>query len=174
MRHKYCFEAVHRTLCDVRDEPNLLFGGLPVVLGGDFAQILPVIIRGNCAAIVDAYVQRSFLWRSLRCRRIAYTWKGKAGPRPERYMHERYEVWGGDTEHESWITKREELVEREGYIKPLREEEERASLIEHTVFTAVYSGIAMRPLASRLAPLVGGGSPSYQLPTLSPTICTPL
>ncbi|SAM00063.1 hypothetical protein [Absidia glauca] len=41
MQNKSCFETVDRTLRDIRSS-NVLFGGLPVVLGGDFAQIPPV------------------------------------------------------------------------------------------------------------------------------------
>jgi hypothetical protein len=50
MQSKYDFEAVDRTLRDIRDceEP---FGGLPVILGGDFAQILPVVKRANCYSL---------------------------------------------------------------------------------------------------------------------------
>ena len=64
MQHKYCFEAVHHTLMDVRAD-DALFGGLPIMLGRDFAQILPVVQRGNWAAIVDACLQQSFLWLLL-------------------------------------------------------------------------------------------------------------
>ena len=60
MQHKYCFEAVHRTLMDVRAD-NALFSGLPIMLSGDFAQILPVVQRGNWAAIVNTCLQQSFL-----------------------------------------------------------------------------------------------------------------
>ncbi|CAI4220356.1 unnamed protein product, partial [Auanema sp. JU1783] len=41
MQHRYCFEAVDRSLRDLLDSPDSLFGGLPFVLGGDFAQIPP-------------------------------------------------------------------------------------------------------------------------------------
>src|SRR5262249_37795964 len=44
MQHKYCFEVVHRLLVDLRSTTDdILFGGVPVILGGDFAQILPAI-----------------------------------------------------------------------------------------------------------------------------------
>ena len=44
MQHKYCFEAVNRTLNDICGTTgNCLFGNIPMVLGGDFAQILPVL-----------------------------------------------------------------------------------------------------------------------------------
>ena len=42
MQHKYNITAVHRTLCDVRENDEF-FGGVPIVFGGDFAQILPVV-----------------------------------------------------------------------------------------------------------------------------------
>lgn len=38
MQHKYCFEVVHRLLVDLRSvTDDVLFGGVPVILGGDFA-----------------------------------------------------------------------------------------------------------------------------------------
>ena len=65
MQHRYCFEAVHRMLTDVRSNDST-FGGLPTILGGDFAQILPVVPRGDRAAVVGACLQRSFLWPTFR------------------------------------------------------------------------------------------------------------
>ncbi|KAG1179849.1 hypothetical protein G6F70_002138 [Rhizopus microsporus] len=72
MQHKYCFEAVHRTFQDICDDPYELcmFGGKPVVLGGDFAQIPPVIRRGNRADTVSASVKQSFLWSRLQLLRL--------------------------------------------------------------------------------------------------------
>ena len=44
MQHKACFEAVNRTLNDVCNAGDQqLFGGIPLALGSDFTQILPVI-----------------------------------------------------------------------------------------------------------------------------------
>ncbi len=55
MQHKYCFEVVHRLLVDLRSvTDDVLFGGVPVILGGDFAQILPVVPHGSRADIVSA------------------------------------------------------------------------------------------------------------------------
>ena len=53
MQHKYCFEAVYRMLTDVRGDQSL-FGGIAIVFGGDFAQILPVVKHGRRADIVSA------------------------------------------------------------------------------------------------------------------------
>jgi hypothetical protein len=64
MQHKHCFEAVDRHLRDIRD-CDKLFGGIPVLLGGDFAQILPVVKRGDQARIVLACLRKSALWKGL-------------------------------------------------------------------------------------------------------------
>ena len=49
MQHKYCFEAVNLTLNDICEIANSAgyFGNIPIILGGDFEQILPVVPRGN-------------------------------------------------------------------------------------------------------------------------------
>ena len=60
MQYRYCFEAVYCMLTDVCSN-DFTFGGLPTILGGDFAQILPVVPWGNRAAIVGTCLQRSFL-----------------------------------------------------------------------------------------------------------------
>lgn len=61
MQHKHCFIAVHRTLTDLLNNQNI-FGGILTVLGGDFAQILPVFRKGTRVTIVEANIQRSFIW----------------------------------------------------------------------------------------------------------------
>jgi hypothetical protein len=47
-------------LTDVRFN-NFTFSRLSTILGGNFAQILPVIPWGNYIAIIGAYLQQSFL-----------------------------------------------------------------------------------------------------------------
>jgi PIF1-like helicase len=65
MQHRYCQEAVDRTLRDIRENDNL-FGGMTVVFGGDFQQILPVILKGSRPEIVGACIQRSYIWNELK------------------------------------------------------------------------------------------------------------
>jgi PIF1-like helicase/Helicase len=43
MQNRFDIEAVDRLLRDIRDKPDLPFGGVPFVFGGDFAQIPPVV-----------------------------------------------------------------------------------------------------------------------------------
>ena len=67
MQHKYCFEVVHRLMTDLRSvTDDVLFGGVPAILGGDFAQILPVVPHGSRADIVYACLQRTWIWPRLR------------------------------------------------------------------------------------------------------------
>ncbi len=67
MQNKHCFEAVDRTLRDIRSTDSL-FGGMSVVFGGDFAQILPVIKRGSRPQIVQACLRQSYFWPQLKVR----------------------------------------------------------------------------------------------------------
>jgi PIF1-like helicase len=46
MQHRFAFEAVNRTLQDIRDNKSL-FGGITTILGGDFLQTLPVVTYGS-------------------------------------------------------------------------------------------------------------------------------
>jgi len=67
MQNRNCFEAVHRLLLDLRSvTDDVLFGGVPVILGGDFAQILPVIKGKDRPHIVRACLQSSFIWPRLK------------------------------------------------------------------------------------------------------------
>jgi len=64
MQHRHIMEAVDRSFQDLRgsDKP---FGGVIVVFGGDFQQILPVILKGSRAQVVGACIKRSLLWRHI-------------------------------------------------------------------------------------------------------------
>ena len=61
MQNRYDPESVDRSLQDIRD-CNKPFGGITVVFGGDFQQILPVILRGSREQIVWASLKCSPLW----------------------------------------------------------------------------------------------------------------
>lgn len=65
MQHQYYFQSVDKLLKDIRSNERL-FGGLPVVMGGDFAQILPVVRRGTRASTVAASIQKLNIWSQLR------------------------------------------------------------------------------------------------------------
>lgn len=67
MQHMYAFECLDRTLRDIMKSVNpacfeMPFGGITILLGGDFRQILPVIPRGTRGDIVSASITSSRLW----------------------------------------------------------------------------------------------------------------
>ncbi|XP_019167686.1 PREDICTED: uncharacterized protein LOC109163399 [Ipomoea nil] len=75
MMHKFCFEALDRSMRDIMRVKNhnsfdMPFGGKTVVLGGDFRQILPVIPKGTRQDIVRATINSSYLWRSCKVFRL--------------------------------------------------------------------------------------------------------
>ena len=63
-QHRHAFEAVDRTLQDIRDNTSI-FGGITAVLGGDFLQTLPVIKRGSRSQVVHASLLSSPLWNKV-------------------------------------------------------------------------------------------------------------
>lgn len=67
MQHRYGFEAVDRSFRDIMSSvdpkrKNLPFGGITVVFGGDFRQILPVIPKASRSEVVNASLNQSRLW----------------------------------------------------------------------------------------------------------------
>jgi ATP-dependent DNA helicase PIF1 len=66
MAHKFCFEALDKSLKDIMSNNGVpstqIFGGKVVVFGGDFRQILPVIPRGSRSDIVHASLNSSYIW----------------------------------------------------------------------------------------------------------------
>ena len=63
-QHRHAFEAVDRTLQDIRDNSSI-FGGVTTVLRGDFLQTLPVIKRGSRSQVVNACLLSSPLWNLI-------------------------------------------------------------------------------------------------------------
>jgi hypothetical protein len=68
MVHRNCFEALDKSLRDIlwstnEESENMPFGGMIVVLGGDFQQIIPVVPKGRREHIVNASIKHSYLWK---------------------------------------------------------------------------------------------------------------
>jgi hypothetical protein len=61
MAHKWLYDALDRSLRDVR-ECKSPFGRVVVVIGGDFRQTLPIVPKGGRAQTVDACITESPLW----------------------------------------------------------------------------------------------------------------
>ena len=65
MAHRYIFECIDKDFKDFRNAPNKIFGGVSVILGGDWRQILPVIKGDQRPDSVRATLKRSHLWRNV-------------------------------------------------------------------------------------------------------------
>ena len=65
MSHRRAFEALDRTLQDIRGDPRL-FGGITLLMCGDFRQTLPVVARGTRADEVKACIKSSHLWSKVQ------------------------------------------------------------------------------------------------------------
>lgn len=64
-QHRHCFEAVDRTLRDIRAEDKP-FGGITVLFSGDFRQCLPVVNETSSSAIMNSCLTSSPLWRHIK------------------------------------------------------------------------------------------------------------
>ena len=65
LQSKHDFAAVDKCLRWLLDSSDL-FGGIPVVLGGDFAQILPVVKRGRRERVVNACIRCWREWQNIQ------------------------------------------------------------------------------------------------------------
>ena len=65
MMHKMAFETLDRTLRDILDN-NHPFGGLIIVLCGDFCQLMAVVPKGLRAQIVMASIRESYIWQDIQ------------------------------------------------------------------------------------------------------------
>ena len=65
MGHKHIYEAIDRTLREVREQDKPM-GGLCTVFAGDWRQTLVVIPGGSEAQIVDACLKYSYLWQYVK------------------------------------------------------------------------------------------------------------
>ena len=65
MTKRQAVEALDRSLQDITGCGSK-FGGKVIVFGGDFRQVLPVVRRGTRAQIVNACLQKSYLWMDIK------------------------------------------------------------------------------------------------------------
>ncbi|XP_061345413.1 uncharacterized protein LOC133291177 [Gastrolobium bilobum] len=128
MVHRFCFEALYRTLRDVlrisdTSCVDMPFGGKVVVLGGDFRQILPVIPYGSRQDIVHATINSSHLWSHCHLLTLTKNMRLNSGSSAHNLEEiKEFSEWilkvgdgnlGDDVDGESIITIPDELLIRE-------------------------------------------------------------
>ena len=77
MLHKYYLEALDRSLQDIEGN-NTPFGGKILVLSGDFRQTLAVIKNASSAEVVDAALNKSYLWKHFKVMQLKENMRVKA------------------------------------------------------------------------------------------------
>ncbi|KAF7835267.1 uncharacterized protein G2W53_010126 [Senna tora] len=96
--HRYCFEALDKTLRDIcgKDDPDCHkkpFGG-KVVFDGDFRQIFPVIPRGSRQDIALSSLNSSYIWDA--CKVLTLTknmWLGTSANESENQAISEFVDW---------------------------------------------------------------------------------
>ena len=95
MQHHHIIEAVEHTFQDVHncDKP---FSGVCFVFGGDFQQILPVIVKASRGQTVGACIQCSTLWSSITVLHLHQNMHlNTAIPLEREFAQWQLEVWQG-------------------------------------------------------------------------------
>ena len=139
MMHKMAFETLDRTLRDILDNDHP-FGGLIIVMCGDFRQLLPVVPKGSRPQIVMASIRESYIWQHIQIFHL------RINMRTQDVSAQQNAELGGLTFADWLLALGEDRLSSEpgGYIKCPKsmivqqrdEEHGRASLIER-----VYPGI---------------------------------
>ena len=69
MMHKHGFEALDRTLQNIRGNKQLM-GGMTLLLAGDICQTLPIVSRGTPADELKACLKAFYLWPNIKKLRL--------------------------------------------------------------------------------------------------------
>ena len=115
MADRWMLEASDKTLRDVRDQEDTLFGGLPVLLSGDWRQCLPVVTKGSRADIVYKTVKASStIWQNPNIYHLTENMRVKnAGEDDQAYANYLIEVGEGKIPTCSDIGEDMILIEKE-------------------------------------------------------------
>lgn len=100
MQLKYNFGAV-----DLLRNKDNISGGIPVVLDGNFTQILPVVRRGCGENTVNAYIWHWNKWSLIRPLSLTQNMRVKDGELNQRFAH--------------WLSKLSHTPSLYGSIEPL-------------------------------------------------------
>ena len=83
-QHCYAIESLDRTLRDLKDSDQP-FGGITVLIGGDFQQTLPVIPKASREQILDATITCSNLWNDFELIHLHQNMRLQNDPQAEEF-----------------------------------------------------------------------------------------
>ena len=90
MGSKLMFESIDRSLRKICHEPNKPFGGVTLVLSGDWRQCLPVVPKGARAQIIHDTLKYSTLWSDIKTFHLSENMRIKYGGDDETAKFEEY------------------------------------------------------------------------------------
>jgi hypothetical protein len=130
MQHRHAAEAVDRTCRDILGVRDRNFGGITVVFGGDFQQILPVVYKGTREDVVSASLLRSVLWTDIKILKLTQNTRGASDPNVQAFSS-----WLLDIGHGRGRAADETIRLPQGMVAPDLD----------TFISQVYPGIGLAP-----------------------------
>ncbi|CEL62802.1 hypothetical protein RSOLAG1IB_12576 [Rhizoctonia solani AG-1 IB] len=97
MQNKLCAHAFDKTARDLFDNPNIPFGGVTIVFGGDFRQVLPVVRNGDRQQIIAASLRRSYVWHHLQKLRLQVNMRIQNDPEAAHFAQFLLDIGAGTT-----------------------------------------------------------------------------
>lgn len=79
MTHRYCVEALDRTLQDLMKN-NTIFGGKTILFSGDWRQTGPIVKNGTATDTIDAAFISSPLWKDVHRMKLSKSQRDKNDP----------------------------------------------------------------------------------------------
>ncbi|CAM9650676.1 unnamed protein product [Pylaiella littoralis] len=79
MTHRYCVEALNRTLQDLMKNKKI-FGGKTVLFSGDWRQTGPIVKNGSATDTVDAAFISSPLWKDVKRMKLTKSQRDRSDP----------------------------------------------------------------------------------------------
>jgi PIF1-like helicase/DNA helicase Pif1-like protein len=83
-QHRFVIETLDRTLRDLRDNDQP-FGGITLLMGGDFLQTLPAIPKGTRKQILEATITHSYLWNDIEIIHLHQNMRLRHDPQAEEF-----------------------------------------------------------------------------------------
>ena len=99
-QHQYAIEALDHTLCDLQDN-NKPFGGVTLLMGGDFQQTLPVIPKGSRQQVLDSTVTWSPLWNDIEIIHLHQNMQLQDNPEAEEFGEWLWKIGHGQISDEN-------------------------------------------------------------------------
>ncbi|KAF8094915.1 hypothetical protein N665_0349s0018 [Sinapis alba] len=122
--NRHCFETLDRSMCDIiRSSEDKPFGGKVVVFGGDFRQILPVMLGGGRPETVLATLNSSYLWEHCEVLKLTKNMRLFAGLTDDAAKElESFSKWILDIGDEKQICLTTDLYRHRAILTPTNDE----------------------------------------------------